>query len=75
MAHRMLSDLTSVLHLLSFTKTALCGRNLALSVDVLAFILALPSGSEVGVKERPLPLNPSTHVQHETAFYPCVTLI
>jgi hypothetical protein len=45
-----LPDLTSVPHFLSFRKTAIYGRDLALSVDVLAFIFALPSGREVGVK-------------------------
>jgi hypothetical protein len=47
----------------------------ALSVGVLAFILALPSGSEVRVKKRellPLSARP-TSVHRETASHPCVT--
>ena len=48
----------------------------ALSVGVLAFILALPSGSEVRVKEGCcFLLSSSTSVHCETASHPCVTLI
>ena len=75
MAHRMLNDLTSVLRLLSFTEAATCGRDFALSVGVLALILALPSGSEMRVKDIALRLSPSTGIYRETALHPCVTLI
>ena len=48
----------------------------ALSVGVLAFILALPSGSEVRVKEGCcFLLSSSTSVHCETASHPCVTVI
>jgi len=48
----------------------------ALSVGVLAFILALPSGSEVRVKRGCCFLLGSfTSVHRGTASHPCVTLI
>jgi hypothetical protein len=76
MANGLLTHSTSVLRPLSFTKTSnLWPETFALSVGVLAFILALPSGSEVRVKKRellPLSARP-TSVHRETASHPCVT--
>jgi hypothetical protein len=46
MAHQVLCDLASVLRHLLSTKTAIYGRDLALSVGVLALTLALPLGSK-----------------------------
>lgn len=77
MGNGLLTHLTSVLRLLSFTKSSnLWPETCALSVGVLALIPALPSGSEVRVKEgASSSLSPSTSVHCETASHPCVTLI
>lgn len=64
-----------MLRLLPVAKTAIYGRDLALSVGVLALTFALQLGTEMRVKEGALPLSSFTGVSRETAFHPRVTLI